>query len=119
MNNHKKASEQITEQVTLWPGVKAGTGRQGELSFTVGRHEIGHLHGDGAAHFGFPQKTGAELREQGLVDPHLFNPSSPKVASRRITNESDIQDVIKLMELNYNRIVDTHGLPEEIPSNLD
>ena len=113
MTNSPKASKKITEKVTLWPGVKAGTGRQGELSFTVGRHEIGHLHGDGAAHFGFPKETGAKLREQGLVDPHLFNPSSPRVAARRITNESDIQDVITLMKLNYNRIVETHGLPDK------
>jgi len=44
------ASEQITEEVTSWPGVEAGPGRRGELGFRVGKREIGHLHGDHAAH---------------------------------------------------------------------
>ena len=47
----KSASERITDEVTSWPGVTAGTGRRGEWSFKVGRKEVGHLHGDRAAHF--------------------------------------------------------------------
>jgi hypothetical protein len=49
------ASEQITTEVTSWPGVEAGPGRRGEYAFRVGRREIGHLHGDHAAHFSSPK----------------------------------------------------------------
>ena len=67
------ASEQITEEVTSWPGVEAGPGSRGEFGFRVGGREIGHLHGDRAAHFGFPREVGAELREAGRVGPHPVN----------------------------------------------
>jgi hypothetical protein len=93
--------------------VVAGPGRRGEFSFKVGRREIGHLHGDRVAHFGFPKGVGTELRAQGRVGPHPVKPDSPKLASRKINNESDIQDIVKSMGLNYDRIVTRHGLPEE------
>jgi len=54
MTKPRTASEQITKEVTSWPGVEAGAGRRGEFAFKVGRREIGHLHGDHAAHFSFP-----------------------------------------------------------------
>ena len=98
------ASEQITQEVTRWPGVQAGSGSRGEFAFKVNGAEIGHLHGDHAAHFGFPRDVGAELREQGRVGPHPVNPHSTKMAARRIEDEEDVRDVIALMRLNYNRV---------------
>jgi hypothetical protein len=105
MTKPKTASEQITEEVTSWPGVEAGIGQRGEFGFRVGGKEIGHLHGDRAAHFGFPREVGAELREEGRVGPHPVNPHSTKMAARRIENEADVRDVIELMRLNYDRVV--------------
>ena len=96
--------EQITAEVASGPGVEAGTGRRGEFAFTVGGSEIGHLHGDHAAHFGFPRDVGAELREQGRVGPHPVNRHSTKLAARRIEDEDDVRDVIALMRLNYDRV---------------
>ena len=49
------ASEQITETVSAWPGVASGYGSRSEFAFKVGAREIGHLHGDRVAHFGFPK----------------------------------------------------------------
>ena len=100
----ERASEQITREVTSWPGVEAGPGRRGEFAFTVGGREIGHLHGDHAAHFGFPRDVGAELREQGRVGPHPVNPYSTKMAARRIDGDEDVAEVIALMRLNYDRV---------------
>jgi hypothetical protein len=100
----ERASETITNEVTSWPGVEAGPGSRGEYAFTVGGHQIGHLHGDHAAHFGFPRDVGAELREQGRVGPHPVNPYSTKMAARRIENDDDVRDVIALMRLNYDRV---------------
>jgi hypothetical protein len=104
MKTTQRASEQITEEVTSWPGVEAGPGSRGEFGFRVEGHEIGHLHGDHAAHFGFPREIGAELREQGRVGPHPVNPHSTKMAARRIESEADVLDVIALMRLNYDRV---------------
>ena len=112
MSQSPTASEQITEEVTSWPGVEAGPGRRGEFAFKVGRREIGHLHGDHAAHFGFPKEVGERLREEGRVGPHPVAPNKTAWASRRIETEADVRDVIELMRLNYDRIVAQHGLPE-------
>ena len=104
MNTQTTASQQITDEVTSWPGVEAGIGARGEFGFTVDGHEIGHLHGNHAAHFGFPRDVGTELREQERVGPHPVNRHSPKLAARQIENEDDIRDVIELMRLNYDRV---------------
>src|SRR4051794_35518265 len=98
------ASDEITLAVTEWPGVEAGYGRRGEWAFTVRGREIGHLHGDHAAHFGFPRDIGDQLREQGRVGPHPVNPHSTKMGARRIETDADVSDVIELMRLNYDRI---------------
>src|ERR671917_77450 len=103
-------SEQITETVMSWPGVEAGPGPRGEFGFRVGGREIGHLHGDHAAHFGFPRDVGAELREAGRVGPHPVNPHSTKMAARRIQDDDDVRDVIALMRLNYERVILRRGV---------
>jgi hypothetical protein len=105
------ASRRIAEQVTSWPGVAAGPGRRGEFAFKLGRREIGHLHGDRAAHFSFPKRVWAELIAEGRIVPHPVFPDSAGLAARRIETESDVRDVIELMRLNYDRAVERHGLP--------
>jgi hypothetical protein len=107
------ASEQITNEVTSWPGVDAGPGRRGEFAFTVGRREIGHLHGDHAAHFFFPPPVWAELLEAGRIVDHPVFPGRKGPAARRIDSEDDVLDVIALMRLNYDRVVARYGLPTE------
>jgi hypothetical protein len=98
------ASETITEAVTSWPGVEAGPGRRGEFAFRVGRREIGHLHGDHAAHFSFPKEIWAELFEAGRVIHHPVFPGKEGPAARRIADDGDVREVIALMRLNYERL---------------
>jgi hypothetical protein len=106
----ERASRQITEEVTSWPGVEAGHGDRGEFAFKVGGREIGHLHGDHAAHFFFPKDVWADLFEQGRIVHHPVFPDRQGPAARRIADEADVRDVIALMRLNYDRIVSRHGL---------
>ncbi len=111
MSDKQSASQQITEEVTSWPGVEAGTGKRGEFAFKVGRRDIGHLHGDRVAHFGFPKGVWAELKAQGRIDFHPVFPGTPGYAARAIANDADIRDVIALLRLNYDRAVARHGVP--------
>lgn len=106
MSRDQTASEYITEQVTTWPGVVAGLGWRGELSFRVGGREIGHLHGSRAAHFGFPKPVWRQLRTQGRIDPHPVFPDREGLASRRMEDIDDVHDVIDLMRLNYDRLAE-------------
>jgi hypothetical protein len=100
----RTASQQITDEVTSWPGVEAGHGKRGEFGFKVGRVEIGHLHGDHAAHFFFGKELGSELKAEGRVVDHPVFPGKPGPAARRIDGEEDVRDVIALMRLNYDRL---------------
>jgi hypothetical protein len=111
MSQTTSASEQITDEVTSWPGVEAGYGKRGEWGFRVGIREIGHLHGDRAAHFTFGRELGSRLREEGRIVDHPVFPGKPAHAARAIEDEGDVRDVIALMRLNYDRVVERYGLP--------
>ena len=41
MTEPRSASQQITDEVTSWPGVSAGYGDRSEFSFKLGKREIG------------------------------------------------------------------------------
>lgn len=103
-------SEQITETVTAWPGVEAGYGKRGEWGFRVQGHEVGHLHGDRAAHFAFGKELGTSLRERGLVVDHPVFPGKSAMAARGIHTQEDVDEVIGLMRINYDRIVARYGI---------
>jgi hypothetical protein len=97
-------SERITNEVTSWPGVTAGPGKRGEFAFKVSGREIGHLHGDHAAHLFFPPEVWHELSEAGRITEHPVFPGRQGPAARRIHTDEDVEDVIEMMRLNYNRI---------------
>ena len=107
------ASEQITAEVTSWPGVEAGHGTRGEYAFTLGGRELGHLHGDRVAHFGFPKDVWRELYAEQRIDYHPVFPGRPGFGARPIENDDDVSDVIALIRLNYDRVVARHGVPAE------
>jgi luciferase-like monooxygenase len=111
--NAGAASRQITDEVTSWPGVQAGPGDRGEFAFKLGRRQIGHLHGDHAAHFSFPKDVWKELVAQGRITPHPVFPEAVGPAARRIETEDDVRDVIALLRLNYDRAISRPGAPRE------
>jgi Family of unknown function (DUF5519) len=114
-DDSRASSEQITDTVTAWPGVEAGYGKRGEWGFYVGGHEVGHLHGDLAAHFALGKELGASLRERGMVVDHPVFPGKNGMAARGIHSQEDVDEVIELMRINYDRIVARYGLPSEAP----
>ena len=102
----RSPSQVITDEVTSWPGVHSEPGRFGALAFKLDRREIGHLHGDHAAHFAFPRDVSASLKKEGRVEDHPLGEKHLGLAARRIDDEHDIWQVIELMRLNYDRVVD-------------
>src|SRR5215213_9390714 len=103
MTKMQTASEQISEEVTGWEGVSAGYGSRGEWSFKLGRREIGHLHGDRVLHLAFPKDVWHELHAAGRIDYHPVFPGKPGYAARQIETSEDVEDVIALLRLNYDR----------------
>lgn len=88
-------------------------GRRGEFAFKLAGREIGHLHGDHAAHFMFPKELWRELRAQGLIVEHPVFPGKVGLAARRIETEADVRDVIELLRLSYEHIAGRHGVPAQ------
>ncbi len=113
MTPQPTASQRIVDEVGAWPGIRVGPGARGaSVAFFVGRREIGHLHGDRAAHFSFPKEVWDELRRDGRVAPHPVFPDARGPAARRIESEDDVREVIELLRLNYDRALARHGLPD-------
>jgi hypothetical protein len=101
--DYPTASQRITVEVSSWPGVEAGPGPRGEFAFRVGKREIGHLHGDHAAHFSFPKDVWAQLHQEQRITDHPVFPGKEGPAARRIESDADVDDVIALLRLNYDR----------------
>ena len=106
----KSASRRIIEEVASWDGVEVGAGRRGELAFRIGgRREIGHLHGDHAAHFVFPKELWVDLERQGRITFHPVFPKRQGPAARTIRDDGDVDDVIALFRLNHERVAATRA----------
>lgn len=105
------AVEVIEAEVLSWPGVTAGMGKRGEYGFSVGRRQIGHLHGDRVAHFAFPKGLWAKLKEEERIGRHPVD--RPGLGARALGSDEDVADAIALMRINYDRAIAEHGLPDE------
>ena len=103
----QSTGEHIAATVESWPGVEAAPHRFGGVEFRLGRRELGHLHGDHAAHFGFPKDVWQQLYDAGRVTYHPVFPGKAGWGARRIRGEDDVRDVIALMRLNYDRFAST------------
>lgn len=97
-------ADRIHNEVSSWDGVEGQVNeRGGGPQFMFGRIEIGHVHGDRLADLPFPKKVRDELIESGRARPHHVLPNTGWV-SRTISDESEVDDVIALFRINYDRI---------------
>ena len=97
------ASHSIRAAVTSWPGVTEREHRFGGCEFNYGRVELGHIHGDRLADLPFPRRVRDELVAAGRARPHHVLPDTGWV-SKFITEDGDVDDVIALFRLNYDRV---------------
>ena len=98
------AGARITAEACSWPGVGAEWGSRGEWSIRLGRSELGHLHGDHAAHFAFPKAVWDELHAAGRITEHPVFPGKRGPAARRNESEGHVAHDVAQMRLNYERI---------------
>jgi hypothetical protein len=96
-------ADRIVREISSWPGVTSAPHRFGGVEFRVGRREIGHLHGDRLADLPFPVAVRDRLVREGKADVHHVLPESGWV-SKRIRSDADVEDVIALFRLNYERV---------------
>lgn len=94
-------SRRIAAEIMTWDAVDSGIGSRGELSFRVGKREIGHLHGDAVAHFFFPRSVWAQLHAAGRITHHPVFPGKAGPAERCIRTGADVDDVLALMRINH------------------
>lgn len=106
------ASTTIEREVSGWPGVTTAPHRFGGVEFRLGRIELGHLHGDRFADLPFPKRTRDELIAAGRASVHQPLPNSGWVR-KFITEAGDVQEVIELFRLNYERIAERRAKHHE------
>jgi hypothetical protein len=99
------ASERIRGEVESWPGVESGPGRFGSLRFTVGRRELGHLHGEAIADLPLRPEVAAELVASGQAREHRFTPKGSGWVTVDLASSQDADRVIELMRAGYERAI--------------
>lgn len=102
------ARERIAVEVQGWPGVESGPGRFGSVRFTIGRRELGHLHGDEIADLPLRPETARELVDAGLARDHRYTPANSGWVTVELHSDDDGERVIVLMRESYERAVEKH-----------
>ncbi len=95
-------SGRIEREVGSWEGVTTHAHRFGGVEFRYGRREIGHLHGERWADLPFQKRIRDMLVETGRAQPHHVLPHTGWV-SRQIRGSEDVDEVIELFRLSYER----------------
>jgi hypothetical protein len=92
----------IQQEVGSWPDVRVDVYGGGMVFFHVGRREIGHLHGDRLADLPVPVRIREQLVAAGKASLHYLHPRTGWI-SYYIKSDQDIEPVVELFRLNYNR----------------
>ncbi len=96
-------SERIREEVESWPEVEVGPGRFGSVRFTIGRRELGHLHGDSIADLPLRPEVARELVAAGDAREHRWTPPGSGWVTVELDDDDATERVIALMRTGYDR----------------
>jgi Family of unknown function (DUF5519) len=99
------ASERIRAEVESWDEVETGPGRFGSVRFTVGRRELGHLHGDRIADLPLRRDIARELISAGEARDHRYTPPGSGWVTIELDTDEDADRVIELMRSSYERAI--------------
>ena len=97
------ASETIRAEVGGWPGVETGPGRFGSIRFTLGRRELGHIHGESLADLPLRPERARELIAAGEAREHRWTKAGSGWVSVDLGSEAAVRRVIELMRASYER----------------
>jgi luciferase-like monooxygenase len=100
------ARARIEAEVVSWPGVETGPGRFGSVRFTVGRRELGHLHGDEIADLPLRPETARELIAAGQAREHRYTPEGSGWVTVELRSSDDADRVVELMRGSYERTIE-------------
>ena len=99
----QEAIEAVRAAVASWEGTTTHAHRFGGVAFSVGRRELGHLHGT-IADLPFPRPMRDELIAAGKARPHHVLPDSGWITVPMRT-EAEVAGVIDLFRQNYERAI--------------
>jgi hypothetical protein len=85
------------------PEVSEATHRFEGVVFSLGRRELGHLHGDRTADLPLPPHISAELVASGRLSPTDVDASSDWV-SRTVGEPGDVEQIVELFRISYAHV---------------
>jgi len=94
------AKAKIDAALNGWPGITSGPHRFGGTEYSLGKREIGHVHGDSLVDIPFPKNVRNELVAAGHAEPHHILPESGWI-SIFLRQASDVDRAIELMRLSF------------------
>ena len=90
----------VRRELLAHPEVTEGPHRFGGIVFHLGRHELGHLHGETTADLPFAPHIRDELLASGRVSPdHVVSDSA--WVSRRVERPEDVGEIVELFRISY------------------
>lgn len=93
-------TDAVRRELLAHPDVTEAAHRFGGVVFHVGRHEIGHLHGERVADLPFAPAVRDDLAARGRISPeHLASDS--KWISRRVDEPGDVAAIVELFRVSY------------------
>jgi hypothetical protein len=117
--NRSAQIELVRTEVGSWPGVTIRAHRFGGIEFSLGRRQLGHVHGS-IADLPFPRQIRDALIAAGRARPHHVLPNSGWVTAPLWT-DSEVAGVIELFRHNYQRAVGAarSAVPQASERNTD
>jgi hypothetical protein len=94
------AKERIHIAVQGWSGITPEPHRFGGTEYSLGRREIGHVHGDSLVDIPFPKKVRNELVRAGRTEPHHILPDSGWVRVY-LRQTPDVDRAIELLRFSF------------------
>ena len=94
------ALKQIVNTLLTWQGIETHPHRFGGTEFRIGKHEIGHIHGDSLVDIPFPKKIRDEIVAAKEAEPHHILPETGWV-SFYLREEADVERAISLLKRSY------------------
>jgi hypothetical protein len=95
--------EKIKRELLSWPNVTAEYLQFGDIEFRINKREMGHIHGNRLADLPFPMKTRDDLVNSGRASSHHVMPQPGWVSYWIEKGEEDLDALIGLFRLRYER----------------